>query len=606
MSELIKYNGTTVFVGQQDPLVSKTTDYVQAGERWGTVENISLEGVITGTTFSNIYQAQTALFSKFNEDFKTLSITGFGDFPACRINNISFNESNYLSNASYSINLSSYGTGDSLLYTHGVTDPVNTISYTENDDMTVSATRTISAKGVNIHGKTNAVNNVINFLGLYTGESRRDGNVLESNDWVTAPFFIKNPVSADMPMLLISQNQSINRFTAVGSLTEEYVMDTTGDADFTQDFVLRYTESSRSSDKSREHITIQGSVDGSKYSQTKMSGAFKYYNRFKEGINGFIYNESLTQDAVNNSLNFSFEYDEGYNLDIVPVINVTVSENSDSSLISVNVNGTIEATSDEGANTATVINPGGAVSQRPMATLRRFYRVSKWWNLGNPDRKYAYPYEVARDAYEDYKSLHPTLGGSMRDSLVINPKPLTESVTEDREAGTISFSYSYDDRANRVGLGPTAGFPGTWDEDRLSADLVLNFKPMVEQITPVEGFLGIDYFDMGYHSLATFGMNLNIMGKDLTKGFPYMDSSLNSIIKRYCNPVGPLPAATFTQPKMKSLMTNSTQNKTVSVDILDSKGYSLSWDFVSKYKVTDHQDNGGEGGYIGTRSSFLV
>ena len=131
MSSLITYNGSQIAQDQKDPLISKSTEYVQAGERWGTVENITLNGVITGNSFDSIYAAQNNLINVFNEDFKTLSVQGFGDFNSCRVESIDFAESDYLSNTTYNISLQSYGTGESLLYTHGVIDPVNTLSYTD-------------------------------------------------------------------------------------------------------------------------------------------------------------------------------------------------------------------------------------------------------------------------------------------------------------------------------------------------------------------------------------------------------------------------------------------------------------------------------------------
>ncbi len=581
MSSLIAYNGSEVAQGQADPLVSKSTQYVQAGERWGTIENITLNGVITGNSFNSIYNSQQDLINIFNEDFKTLSIEGFGNFNSCRVESIDFSESNYLSNATYNVSLQSYGTGSSLLYTHGVVDPVNTISYTENDNMTVGATRTIGAKGVNIEGKTNAVNNAINFIKQYTGQNRKIGDVFGGH-WVTAPFFVKIGDGGDpnMPMLLVSQNQSINRFTAEVSLTEEYIIDATGDTQFNQDYVLRYTEASSTSDKSREHIALQGTIEGSKYSQYEIGGAVQYYEKFKEGIDGFIYGESITEDPTNASLSFSFEYDKGYNLDVVPDIKVSISESSDSSLLALTVNGTISAK-----------GPGG----------NTFERIKEWFN----QRKSYLAYDEAQSAYEDYLEIKPAFGGSIRGELAVNPVPLSESVTENEEASTISFSYSFDDRFNRIGVGFVDSDSNT---SRTALDLNLSFKPMVEQITSLEGINGVEFFDMGYHSLASFGVNISVLGADLSKDSPTQDGDLRSLLNKYCSPVGPLPdLKTSKDANNTSVITSSSQNKkTVDSIILDEKSYSLNWDFKSINKVTDHVDNGGKGGFINSNSNFLI
>ena len=594
MSFLITYDGAQVANNQADPLVSKTTEYVQAGERWGTVENITLNGVITGTSFDSIYTAQNDLINVFNEDFKTLSVEGFGNFNSCRVESIDFGESDYLSTTTYNINLQSYGTGESLLFTHGVVDPVNSISYVENDNMTVGATRTISAKGVNITEKPNAVNNAIDFIQQYTGQSRKIGNIFGGH-WVTAPFFVKNKVvDPNMPMLLVSQNQSINRFTAEVSLTEEYVIDATGDAQFNQDYILRYTEASAESDKSREHISLNGTIEGSKYSAFGIEGATQYYKKFKDEIDGFIYNESLTEDPINSSLSFSFEYDKGYNLDVVPDIKVSVSENSDSSLISLTVNGTISAKG-AGGNT--------------------FERVKAWFN----EREKDLAYDEAQLAYEDYLYLHPALGGSpsspdgfIRGELAVNPHPLSKSVTEDKEGATISFSYTFDDRFNRIGIGFTnPDAPNMFDLDdpkRTSLNVSLSFKPMVEQITTLEGINGVEFFDMGYHSLASFGINIDILGTDLNRYFPTFDESLRNLLRKYTSPEGELPDLTLARfSDNNSVITNISQvKKAVDSTILDQKSYSLNWDFKSRKKLTNHVDNGGAGGYINDKSSFMI
>ena len=98
MGDLITYDGANPFETQADPLISKSTDYIQAGERWGTLDTITLNGILTGTSFDNIYSDQVALMENFGKDFKTLTVDGFSDFERCKVTNVTFNESDYLSN----------------------------------------------------------------------------------------------------------------------------------------------------------------------------------------------------------------------------------------------------------------------------------------------------------------------------------------------------------------------------------------------------------------------------------------------------------------------------------------------------------------------------
>ena len=610
MGSLITYNSANPFAEQADPLVSKTTEYIQVGERWGTLDRISLNGVITGSSFDTIYDYQTALIASFGDDFKTLSIDGFDDFGKCKINNISFNDSDYLSNSSYSVELESYGT-EGLLGLHGVINPQNSVSYSEGNDMTVSATRTIAAKGVSIPAKPDAVTNARAFVsgcggGVPEGEwglvqNREGGSSPNSANWVMSPFFAgtnyKNP---DVPMLLISRAETFNRTTAEVSLTEEYIMDVEGDPEFNGSYILRYTEESESSEHSSDHVSINGSIRGSKYSEGGIGGAWAYYKKYKSEIGEILINESTTQDLINNSLQFSFEYDQGYNIDIIPAVNVSVSEGSDGSLISVSVNGSISAKIPSQGDDEEVYGACGKPYAAPA-----YKRVLRFFDDNTPSVGSALTsawYEHAQQAYEDYKGpagqrLHPSVDAALDGVLKLNPQPLNESVSYNEEAGVITFSYAYDDRFTDIGLGyekPQTALASK----RLSADLSISAKPMVEDISIIEGVEGFVWFDRGYHNLANLDVNINIVGRDLGSGPEGNDMGIQAIAYRFSHPL-PGPLGKQSDFNTQLLSTNENHGP------LERKSYSMSWDFKSEKKLTDHVDNGGAKGCYKEGTSIL-
>jgi len=74
MSTIITYNNLNVFSGQPTPFVGRAKENISYGERWGSVERISLVGQLTGCDFSDLTTAQNKIISGFNKDFQTLKI----------------------------------------------------------------------------------------------------------------------------------------------------------------------------------------------------------------------------------------------------------------------------------------------------------------------------------------------------------------------------------------------------------------------------------------------------------------------------------------------------------------------------------------------------
>jgi hypothetical protein len=175
MSIVIKYNDIEL---KYPATVSVTTDYIDYGSRWGAIQKISIQGNIVNTScnndltsqYSNLISAQTTLFSLFQNDFKSLKVDS-EEIKNCKLDSIDFQESNYYGAIGFTVNLTAYP--DTYFTTNSVTDPVNTITYSEQRNNSLQVTHKISAKGINTStsGASNALENARNYINARVGES---------------------------------------------------------------------------------------------------------------------------------------------------------------------------------------------------------------------------------------------------------------------------------------------------------------------------------------------------------------------------------------------------------------------------------------------------
>ena len=112
MSENAKVKYGTFLFGQTEdlpiPFVGVDREYVKAGERWTILNRVSLSGEIIGCTKKSLVDSQNAILAAFNEDFKTLEISGLDNMTLAKVISINFEGSDYLAAISYSIELEAY------------------------------------------------------------------------------------------------------------------------------------------------------------------------------------------------------------------------------------------------------------------------------------------------------------------------------------------------------------------------------------------------------------------------------------------------------------------------------------------------------------------
>ena len=72
----VKYNSKRVPVSGTGPTpyVSLNQEVINYGDRWGIQNKITLNGVITGQTFNDLYFAQTGLVDLFSSSYQLLEV----------------------------------------------------------------------------------------------------------------------------------------------------------------------------------------------------------------------------------------------------------------------------------------------------------------------------------------------------------------------------------------------------------------------------------------------------------------------------------------------------------------------------------------------------
>jgi len=228
--------------GFTTPYVSRTQTPIYYGVRSGQISEITLQGQITGLAYEEIISTQARLISGFSKDFQSLDLrekatdeatelTSVAGFPLnnCIVNSINFGESKYTALLDYSISIRGY---DPSLFSgvSKVTEPVNSFSFADIEDGTVSVSHEISAVGINTKPsgtmESNALDNAKSFVLSLTGW----------NNQVLPELIKKNDGSSftSVSPSLVSQVENVNRMNGNFSVTENWEFDKDNRDDFSR------------------------------------------------------------------------------------------------------------------------------------------------------------------------------------------------------------------------------------------------------------------------------------------------------------------------------------------------------------------------------------
>ncbi len=410
----ISYNGfNDIFSGLAPaPLISKTTENISYGTKWGQVENLTLNGNLTGRCldYTGAIFLHQRLVQRFNKDFQPFvvkednNIIYSGEITS--VQQINFPENKFVNLVPFSIDLKCYSS-HSFSGTFGILEPKDEFNFSESEDNTVEIRHSISARGFNTSlGNSDAFENARSFVAARTGWT----------DQIT-PHFI-NYVSTIEPVL-INIEETPDRFNGTYSVEETYTSDKTSAAVG----LMRYSIQSASGLLGGAvTVGLEGQIIGglnydisdirSRFNATDFYAlaSTSYANNYNESssdLNSTELTKRITENLLNNTISFSFSYDNDPSSN--PFLDYTTKFDED--LITYNVQSTIE----------------GSVRGRGDRSVR-------WENVQNY-----------------YNQIKNSLFGRLSDDYSdqnfkysLNPNIVSKTETFDPFAAVISFSYVYD------------------------------------------------------------------------------------------------------------------------------------------------------------------
>lgn len=307
----IFYGGIPIFSGIcPTPLLSRRDEFVSYGSRWGTVEAISLEGLITGCpNFSEMLEKQSVLLSGFSKNYQELTVVEDGETVYSQdlvfVKELNFSESNYGYILPFSIDLIGYPSGFFSGF-YGVFDPVNSFSFSEQEGQIVSINHSVSAKGFNTsNSQTDALQNAINFCEMNSGISD-----------IVLPNFISDSNISNSVLKTVSKN--VDRLNGACSINESWDYDPVlGGVG-----LLRYSSSFGSgSENGIVKVDLAGNLAGghnvSLDNLRNRMSAIDFYEIASGSYSSFFLGElnpkelsiNIDESPLNNTINFNYSFD---------------------------------------------------------------------------------------------------------------------------------------------------------------------------------------------------------------------------------------------------------------------------------------------------------
>lgn len=201
----VSYNGQEPWISGA-PFVSLDVEEVFAAGKVGTIRTVTLNGTYNSGDITFINTLQTA----FAENFKVFSAPNVY-MPCALVQEVSFNSQNYIGLTEYSIILKDFSG-----FLFGVTDPIDEVSFTEEQDGSVTIQHRVAAEGIDAsteNGGT-AFANACSFVRGRTGIS---------NLGLVGTKIVANGNSGNL--ILVSQQENINRVLGSYSISDTFRYD---------------------------------------------------------------------------------------------------------------------------------------------------------------------------------------------------------------------------------------------------------------------------------------------------------------------------------------------------------------------------------------------
>lgn len=438
----IWYNGKDAFNGiAPTPFVAISNDYIDFGTKWNQVQNITLEGQLTGKyigskSFTLLNEAVASLYDNFKDNYKTFLIIEDGStiYSADNtvINSINISQSSWYGILPFTIELSVYDSGLFKDY-YGVVEPEDNYSFKEDASSILSLTRTISAKGINVNNNT-AIQNAKLWVA-----SRKSSTI-------SPILFNNNSNLNNRPYLLYSSIETIDRFNGIYTWEGDYKKSL--NLENPNNSILSYTLDLNSGiEDGLLTVTLNGNLEGTGITELRNE-----YNRlnlydicnkvtnniFKSTVTNRPIAQSVEEISEENKLGFKITFNNDYSNEIINNYTVDMSEDSLKCLRT--------------ANFSTEISCKYGDIETKWAKVQAYYNQ-----------------EFVR---LDFANIATNQEFNKEFSTKLNPKKITESITFDKFNAQIKYGAQFSDKQT------------SYDQNILSLTSNVSYNPSMNVNVP--------------------------------------------------------------------------------------------------------------------------
>ncbi len=386
--------------------------------------NISLVGEITGCDLNSVKTQKEALVRALSSGFQRLVIGNTG-YDFAKPVSINFPSSSIRKRLPYEISFECY---ENLNFSqfYGISDPVDTWVFSEEDDRIVSASHTVSARGLKVvtGSSLGAAKNFVN--GRLNGF---DGNL--------SLFF------SGQSFVLASKREEINRVSNVYGITEDWSLSQSLNGFDRSDSIVRADCSISYDSESSLSLSVRGTIRGG-ISGSANTGYFTIQDAtnfaknsvirskipYEDSLYGDILREPRTYnyslDTGSNNISFSFDFLDPTNLrtgDVLHDYATSISASKDDPFSSVSVNGSVYYASNRDIFT----------TSQP-ETEQRWIKVNAYFSGINP-------FLVAQEHFNLFKD--PSLNYNLSD---LNDVVSTYNISKSPHSALIEYDFSYSNR----------------------------------------------------------------------------------------------------------------------------------------------------------------
>jgi hypothetical protein len=435
MSESIQYG--TYYFPNPLPAIAESDNLIKyAGQYDHKATSISIIGFLTGANLSGLHLQKMQMISGFLNEYQNLNIvvgSASKTYSGCLVNSIQFAEGDLTTVLPYTVDLLSYQQ-ESFSNYFGVADPVNTWSYSEQDNKIIQATHTVSAKGLKVNA-SDPFDNAKNFVTQKLQNGFEHIGVF--NTGTTSGF-------------LSSRTENIDRKADKYSVTEVYNFSSSRNL-FSDRGICTVSTSISYNKNQNLSVTINGSIQGAidasvnggllttgdftpeQAKSVAVNAVSNSISNFEAGVYSFLSNGPTSFDySLNegsNKLDFSFVFENADNLDLInqKVLHsytTSVSASKDQSVFNVSVNGSLKYNAADAVITG--VNLTGANNPRFLAVQSALSGVNQ--------------FALATKAVEDFRSVAT---GYKINSSYLNSEPIDYSIQKNPISNEITYNFSY-------------------------------------------------------------------------------------------------------------------------------------------------------------------